>query len=178
VGLRGDVLGTSGVSLGLFRAASLIVVAAMFITAEYRRGRIHVLLTTVPRRGRLLAAKAVVIGAVGFAAGLVAAALAFAVGPGRLLWRQSRHPAGATPVALLQGPNSLFKRGVSRLFREPLAGTTVQALPGTLGHLRALFSQFKCMNRPLRAERIPYRIPPYKRGSLVRTQLRPPSSCS
>ncbi len=52
----------------------------MFITAEYRRGLIRVSLTAAPRRGRLLAAKAVVIGAVGFVAGLVAATLALAVG--------------------------------------------------------------------------------------------------
>jgi ABC-type transport system involved in multi-copper enzyme maturation permease subunit len=58
----------------------LIVVAAMFITAEYRRGLIRVSLTAAPRRGRLLAAKAVVIGAVGFVAGLVAATLALAAG--------------------------------------------------------------------------------------------------
>ena len=63
-----------------FGLIPLIVVAAMFITAEYRRGLIRVSLTAAPRRGRLLAAKAVVIGAVGFAAGLVAATLALAVG--------------------------------------------------------------------------------------------------
>jgi len=63
-----------------FGLIPLIVVAAMFITAEYRRGLIRVSLTAAPRRGRLLAAKAVVIGAAGFVAGLVAAALALAVG--------------------------------------------------------------------------------------------------
>jgi ABC-type transport system involved in multi-copper enzyme maturation permease subunit len=63
-----------------FGLIPLIVVAAMFITAEYRRGLIRVSLTAAPRRGRLLAAKAVVIGAVGFVAGLVAATLALAVG--------------------------------------------------------------------------------------------------
>jgi ABC-type transport system involved in multi-copper enzyme maturation permease subunit len=63
-----------------FGLIPLIVVAAMFITAEYRRGLIHVSLTAAPRRGRLLAAKVVVIGAVGFVAGLVAATLALAVG--------------------------------------------------------------------------------------------------
>jgi ABC-type transport system involved in multi-copper enzyme maturation permease subunit len=63
-----------------FGMIPLIVVAAMFITAEYRRGLIHVSLTAAPRRGRLLAAKAVAIGAVGFVAGLVAATLALAVG--------------------------------------------------------------------------------------------------
>ena len=73
-----------------FGLIPLIVVAAMFITAEYRRGLIHVSLTAAPRRGRLLAAKAVVIGVVGFVAGLVAATLALAVGThllhGNLQW--------------------------------------------------------------------------------------------
>ena len=58
------------------------------------------------------------------------------------------HPAGASPVGLPPGPNSLDKRGVSRLPREPLAGTTVQTTPGTLGHLWALFSQFRRVSRP------------------------------
>jgi hypothetical protein len=66
-----------GTSFGLI---PLLVVAAMFITAEYRRGLIRVSLTAAPRRGRLLAAKAVAIGAIGFAAGLTAAILALSVG--------------------------------------------------------------------------------------------------
>jgi ABC-type transport system involved in multi-copper enzyme maturation permease subunit len=49
---------------------ALAVVAAMFITAEYRRGLIRVTLTASPRRGRVLAAKAVVVGAVAFVVGL------------------------------------------------------------------------------------------------------------
>jgi ABC-type transport system involved in multi-copper enzyme maturation permease subunit len=82
----GSAYGGTGQSLQraldgtFFGLIPLIVVAAMFITAEYRRGLIRVSLTAAPRRGRLLAAKAVVIGAVGFAAGLVAATLALAVG--------------------------------------------------------------------------------------------------
>ena len=80
-----------------FGLIPLIVVAAMFITAEYRRGLIGVSLTAAPRRGRLLAAKAVVIGAVGFAAGLVAATLALAVGTPLLL----RAGGLAWPVSLL-----------------------------------------------------------------------------
>ena len=80
-----------------FGLIPLIVVAAMFITAEYRRGLIRVSLTAAPRRGRLLAAKAVVIGAVGFVAGLAAAALALAVGTPLL-----RRAGGlAWPVSLL-----------------------------------------------------------------------------
>ncbi len=67
----------AGTPIGLI---PLIVVGAMFITAEYRRGLIRVSLTASPSRGRLLAAKAVVIGAVSFVTGVIAAALAVAVG--------------------------------------------------------------------------------------------------
>jgi ABC-type transport system involved in multi-copper enzyme maturation permease subunit len=52
----------------------------MFITAEYRRGLIRVTLAASPRRGRMLAAKAIVIGAVSFVAGLAAAAAAVIFG--------------------------------------------------------------------------------------------------
>jgi ABC-type transport system involved in multi-copper enzyme maturation permease subunit len=52
---------------------AVVVVATMFITAEYRRGLIRITLAASPRRGRVLAAKAVVIGLVTFVAGLVAA---------------------------------------------------------------------------------------------------------
>jgi hypothetical protein len=67
----------AGTPIGLI---PLIVVGAMFITAEYRRGLIRVSLTASPRRGRLLAAKAVVIAAVSFVTGMIAATLAVAVG--------------------------------------------------------------------------------------------------
>jgi ABC-type transport system involved in multi-copper enzyme maturation permease subunit len=59
---------------------ALVVIGVMFITAEYRRGLIRTSLTASPRRGRLLAAKAVVLGAIAFAAGLVAAAIVIPVG--------------------------------------------------------------------------------------------------
>ena len=59
---------------------AVIVVATMFITAEYRRGLIRITLAASPRRGRVLAAKAVVIGSVTFVAGLVAAAAAVIFG--------------------------------------------------------------------------------------------------
>jgi ABC-type transport system involved in multi-copper enzyme maturation permease subunit len=59
---------------------AVIVVATMFITAEYRRGLIRVTLAASPRRGRVLAAKAIVIGLVTFAMGLITAAIAEPVG--------------------------------------------------------------------------------------------------
>ena len=84
------------------------------------------------------------------------------------------HPAGATPVALPPGPNSLVKRGIRMLLREPFAGTTGQTIPGIPGHLQALFPQFTCINRrgELGVFLAVFRLT--SEGSLVRTQLRPP----
>ena len=59
---------------------AVIVVGAMFITAEYRRGLIHATVSASPRRGRVLAAKAIVIGSVAFVAGLAGAAVAVPLG--------------------------------------------------------------------------------------------------
>jgi ABC-type transport system involved in multi-copper enzyme maturation permease subunit len=68
-----------GTFAGLIAVA---VVATMFMSAEYRRGLIRTTLAASPVRGQVLAAKAIVIGAVAFAAGLAAAAAAvtFATG--------------------------------------------------------------------------------------------------
>ena len=56
--------------LGAFAGMIVVIVlAAMFVTAEYRRGLIRTTLAASPRRGRLLAAKALVIGLVTFVAG-------------------------------------------------------------------------------------------------------------
>jgi ABC-type transport system involved in multi-copper enzyme maturation permease subunit len=67
--------------LGTFAGLiALAVVAAMFMTAEYRRNLIRVTLAASPRRGRVLAAKAIVAAAVSFAAGLVGAAVAVTAG--------------------------------------------------------------------------------------------------
>ncbi len=58
----------------------VLVVGTGFITAEYRRGLIRTTLTAAPRRGQVLAAKALVIGTVTFAAGLVGSAAAVLIG--------------------------------------------------------------------------------------------------
>jgi hypothetical protein len=63
--------------------AGLIVVtvmATMFVTAEYRHGMIRTTMAASPRRVRVLAAKAVVIGLVAFVTGLAAAAVAVPLG--------------------------------------------------------------------------------------------------
>ena len=59
---------------------AIVTVAAMFFSTEYRRGLIRTTLAATPRRGAVLAAKAVVIGLVAFVTGLVAAVIAIAIG--------------------------------------------------------------------------------------------------
>jgi ABC-type transport system involved in multi-copper enzyme maturation permease subunit len=58
----------------------VIVVGTMFITAEYRRGLIRTTLAASPRRGRVLVAKAIVIGTVTYLTGLAAAAVVVTLG--------------------------------------------------------------------------------------------------
>jgi hypothetical protein len=58
----------------------IVVIGAMFITAEYRRGLIWLTLAASPRRGRMLAAKALVVAGVTFVMGLVAAVIAVVIG--------------------------------------------------------------------------------------------------
>ncbi len=66
-----------GAAAGLI---AVIIVAAMFMTAEYRRGLIRVTFAASPRRGQVLAAKAIVIGSVTFAAGLAGSIAAVIAG--------------------------------------------------------------------------------------------------
>jgi ABC-type transport system involved in multi-copper enzyme maturation permease subunit len=67
--------------LGTFAGLiAVVVIATMFVTAEYRRGLIRTTLAASPRRGRVLAAKAIVIGSVTFVAGLAAAGAAVIFG--------------------------------------------------------------------------------------------------
>ena len=73
------------ISVGSFAAVIAAgVLGALFMTAEYRRGLIRVTLAASPRRGRVLAAKAIVIGVVTFAAGIAGIAIALPVGLAKL----------------------------------------------------------------------------------------------
>ncbi len=86
--------------IGLLAAIAL---GALFITAEFRRGLIRTTFAASPRRGRVLAAKAIVIGSVTFAAGLVGTAVAFPLAEQKL--RSGGWPVSMYPVrSLLSGP--------------------------------------------------------------------------
>jgi ABC-type transport system involved in multi-copper enzyme maturation permease subunit len=89
---------------------AVVVIAAMFITAEFRRGLIRTTFTASPRRGRVLAAKAVVIGSVTFVLGLAAAAIAVIVGT-RLSNDQGQYVlavSGLTELRVIVGTAALL----------------------------------------------------------------------
>ena len=138
-----------------FGLIPLLVVAAMFITAEYRRGLIRVSLTAAPRRGRLLAAKAVVIGAVGFVAGLVAATLALAVGT--LLLRRTGHLVW--PVSLLTEARMVVGTGALLAVAAVLAlaiGTIVRrSAPAVAIVIVVIFVPYLLATGPRRARDVP-----------------------
>ena len=74
--------GTLGeILIGTFAAlVVVIVIGALFITAEYRENLIRVTLAAEPSRGRVLVAKAIVVGGVTFVAGLAGAVVAVPLG--------------------------------------------------------------------------------------------------
>lgn len=72
-----DQQALTGVFIGLI---VVIVLGAMFMTTEYRRGLIYTTFAASPRRGRVLAAKAIVIAAVAFIVAAAAAAVAIPLG--------------------------------------------------------------------------------------------------
>ena len=104
---RGIESTLAGTFAGLIVA---IVLGALFITAEYRRGLTHTTLAASPQRGRLLAAKAVVIASVAFGAGLVASAIALPLGEhilranGNYIYAASLH----TELRVVLGTAALF----------------------------------------------------------------------
>jgi ABC-2 type transport system permease protein len=81
------------------------VVGALTVCAEYSSGTIGSTLAAVPRRGRVLAAKAVLLGALLFAIGLVACLLAYVLGDAIL--EDGKHAQGE-PFPALFGIAALF----------------------------------------------------------------------
>jgi ABC-type transport system involved in multi-copper enzyme maturation permease subunit len=120
----------AGLFIGLI---AVIVTGALFITAEYRRGLIRLTLAASPRRGRVLAAKALVLGAVTFAAGLAGSAGAVLLGIPLLRANGGAiYPASTlTDVRVIAGTAALvavlavFALGVGTVLRHGAATVTV-----------------------------------------------------
>src|SRR5215469_1188574 len=124
-----------GTFLGLI---ALGVVAAMFMTAEYRRSLIRMTLAASPRRGRVLAAKAVVIAAVSFVVGLAGAALAVLVG-GAITHARGYYEypvSGMTEVKVIVG-TGLFA-AVAAVFALAIGAITRRGATAVVGVIVAI----------------------------------------
>jgi hypothetical protein len=119
-----------GTSLGLI---VVIIVAVLFITADYRKNPNGIVLLTSTRQGRLLAAKAVVIGAVTFAVGLAAAGIAVLLGR-QILLSNGINMLPVTPLielrvifgtAALLAVAAVFALALGALFRHSLPAIAV-----------------------------------------------------
>ncbi|MEV4840744.1 ABC transporter permease subunit [Nonomuraea sp. NPDC049486] len=132
----------------LFALVVVVVVAVLFVTAEYRRGLVRVTLAASPRRGRVLAAKALVIGGVVFAAGLAASAVAMPVGK-HLLRGNGNHvlPVPALTevrviagVAALLAVSAVLALALGTLFRRSAAAVVTALAMILLPHVLATAS--------------------------------------
>jgi ABC-type transport system involved in multi-copper enzyme maturation permease subunit len=132
----------AGVFIGLI---AVIVLGALFIAAEYRRGMIRVTLAASPRRGRVLAAKAIVLAAVTFAAGLAGSAGAILLGIPLLRANGSAIDPTTTltdarviaGTAALAAVLAVFALGVATIVRHGAAAVTIVITAVILPYLLA-----------------------------------------
>ena len=110
-----DALGNSLIGL-MVALMVVIVVATLFVTAEYRRGLIRTTLSASPRRGRVLAAKVIVSAVVAFALGLVAAAIVLPLAEHLLRSHGYAPPWWLTGTGLWSGTGLRIALGTGALF--------------------------------------------------------------
>jgi hypothetical protein len=126
----------------------LAVVATLFITGEYRRGLIRSTFAASPRRGRVLAAKAVVVGGVVFVAGLLGAGIALPLGEHRLRANGNPiYPAGTgtelravVGTAALLAVASVLALALGTILRRSAPAVTVVILLIVLPYILAIAS--------------------------------------
>jgi ABC-type transport system involved in multi-copper enzyme maturation permease subunit len=124
----------------------MVVIGAMFIAAEYRRGLIRTTVAASPRRGRILAAKAIVIAAVSSLTGLAAAATVVTLGQRTLRANGVYvHPASAlTEVRVVAGTaallavSSVLALAIGSLLRRGAAAVTAVVVVIVLPYLLAV----------------------------------------
>jgi ABC-2 type transport system permease protein len=170
--------GFTGVALGQLAAG---VLGVLVISGEFSSGMIRVTLAAVPRRGRVLAAKAAVLGAVLLAAGEILAFAAFFAGEAALaspVPHASLGQPGVLRAVLLTGGYlglaGLAGLGVGAVIRHPagaigaLVGVifvlpfVVIALPAAVQHAVVRYLPEAIAAQSLAAVRPePYSLPPW-----------------
>lgn len=126
----------------------MVVVAAGYVTAEYRRGLTGVTFAACPRRGGVLVAKALVVGCAAFLAGGIAAAVMVPFGGARSL--ANGFPVLTVPsstelrvvvgTGLLLAVASVFALSVGAILRRSAVTITVVVVAMVLPYLLATAS--------------------------------------
>jgi hypothetical protein len=119
----------------------IIIVAVLFITAEYRRWMIRTTVIASPRRARMLAAKAIVVGGITFVAGLIAVGISLPLSRQILVSAGNRvQPAPwsafvqvTVGTAALMAVAAVFALGLGALFKRSVgavaAGIVLVVVP-------------------------------------------------
>ncbi len=136
-----------------FAQLAIGALAILTITAEYATGTIRPSLAAVPRRGRLLAAKATILTVTTAVIGVLSSLAAFVAGQ-QILTGHAPHAALSNPAVvravagagLYLGALSLFSFAIGVLIRHSAAAITVTAaiafvLPTALGALPASWQE-------------------------------------
>ena len=148
--LVGDILsaqwaGASIVNGTIVALIIMIVLATLFATSEYRRRLIRTTFAASPRRGQVLAAKAIVAGSLAFAAGATATALAEVItrhvlaANGSYLFPQNGPDLARVIIGtgLLLGIAAALAVALGMMLRRSTAavaaGIVLLVLPGVLG---------------------------------------------
>jgi ABC-type transport system involved in multi-copper enzyme maturation permease subunit len=129
------VLSLSGIQLGLL---AIVALGVLFAAGEYKTGIVRTTFAASPRRGRVLAAKAIVVGTVVFVAGLVASFAAFFLAQPGLRRHGFRPPAYPHPsladasvlravvgTALFLAVLAVFSLGVGMILRRSARAITL-----------------------------------------------------
>jgi ABC-type transport system involved in multi-copper enzyme maturation permease subunit len=148
--LVGDIIsaawsGASIVNGTIVALLIVIVLATLFVTSEYRRKLIRTTFAASPRRGHVLAAKAIVAGSIGFGAGAIATALAEVItrhvlaANGNYLFPQSGPDLARVIIGtgLLLGLAAALTVALGMMLRRSTAavaaGIVLLIVPGVLG---------------------------------------------
>ncbi len=164
----------------------MVVLGVLFISTEYRRGLIRTSMTASPRRSRVLAAKAIVIGAVTFVTGLIGAVITIPLSEHLLRANGNFIPpiTGLTEVRIVAGTAALLAiaavlaLAVGTILRRSAgavaAAIVLVVLPyilGTAGVLSAGPSEWLLRIFPAAAFAIQQSIPAYPQVDQAYTPL-------
>ncbi|MEW9532752.1 hypothetical protein [Microbispora sp. NPDC049125] len=120
----------------MFGMMAIVALAVLYLTSEYQHGLIWTTFTASPRRGRVLAARAVVLGGVTFVVGLVAAFATFLLASPMVRKGNAAPPALSDPqvlraivgTAALLALVAVFSLAVASILRRGAAAIAVVLL--------------------------------------------------